>query len=152
MARPREFDRDEALNAAMRLFWEKGFCRPSAEDLVTAMGIGRQSMYDTFGDKQQLYLEALRNYHREANGGVIEELRGGASSPLEAIRTALFTLADRDAAARALGCMGINATTAQGRRLPEVLPLGERDGGGDGSRVHRRRGSSAATGPSRKLA
>ncbi|MEA2965178.1 MAG: TetR/AcrR family transcriptional regulator, transcriptional repressor for nem operon, partial [Alphaproteobacteria bacterium] len=59
MARPREFDRDEALERAMSVFWSKGFAATSTSDLVEAMQIGRQSMYDSFGDKRALYLEAL---------------------------------------------------------------------------------------------
>src|SRR5260370_34278679 len=67
MARPREFDRGEALKRALAVFWEKGFEATSTDDLVRAMSIGRQSMYDTFGDKHQLYLETLQLY--EANSG-----------------------------------------------------------------------------------
>lgn len=59
MVRPREFDRGEALQRAMRVFWAKGFAATSTDDLVQAMGIGRQSLYNAFGDKKRLYLEAL---------------------------------------------------------------------------------------------
>ena len=55
MARPREFDADAALDGAIGVFREHGFEGASAEMLVNAMGIGRQSLYDTFGDKWQLY-------------------------------------------------------------------------------------------------
>jgi len=62
MARPKAFDRDEALEKAMNLFWEKGFAATSLPDLLGAMGIGRQSLYDTFGGKQQLFMECLTRY------------------------------------------------------------------------------------------
>jgi len=62
MARPREFDRKEALGKAMLVFWQKGFDGASCQDLLDAMQINRGSMYDTFGDKASLYLEALRHY------------------------------------------------------------------------------------------
>ena len=64
MARPKEFDRDSALELAMMVFWEKGFEATSVQDLVERMGINRGSLYDTFGDKHSLYLEALRYYER----------------------------------------------------------------------------------------
>ena len=62
MARPREFDADTALDGAIGVFREHGFEGASAEMLVKAMGIGRQSLYDTFGDKWQLYRAAVRRY------------------------------------------------------------------------------------------
>jgi TetR/AcrR family transcriptional repressor of nem operon len=60
MARPREFDTDAALDGAIGVFREHGFEGSSAQMLVDAMGIGRQSLYATFGDKWQLYRSAER--------------------------------------------------------------------------------------------
>src|SRR5271170_1692502 len=62
MARPREFDADAALDGAIGVFREHGFEGSSAQMLVDAMGIGRQSLYATFGDKWQLYRSAVRRY------------------------------------------------------------------------------------------
>lgn len=62
MARHKEFDRDEALEVAISVFWGKGYEATTTGDLLTRMGIARQSMYDTFGDMRRLYLEALRHY------------------------------------------------------------------------------------------
>jgi TetR/AcrR family transcriptional repressor of nem operon len=62
MARHKEFDRDEALHKAMEVFWARGFEAASVQDLVDHMGINRQSLYDTFGDKHSLYLQALDRY------------------------------------------------------------------------------------------
>ncbi|WP_395337246.1 TetR/AcrR family transcriptional regulator [Novosphingobium sp. BL-8H] len=62
MARPRTFDVDAALDAAIAVFREHGYEGTSAQMLVSAMGIGRQSLYDTFGDKWQLYQQVLRRY------------------------------------------------------------------------------------------
>lgn len=63
--RPRAFDREAALVAAMRLFWRKGFAATSMADLTEAMGIGSPSLYAAFGSKEALYREAL-GYYSEA--------------------------------------------------------------------------------------
>ncbi len=62
MARPREFDTDEALNAAMLAFWERGYEATSTQDLLDAMGLSKGSLYKAFGDKHSLFLIALQNY------------------------------------------------------------------------------------------
>ena len=56
MARHKEFEREEALQKAMEVFWSRGYGAASIQDLVEHMGINRQSLYDTFGDKHALYL------------------------------------------------------------------------------------------------
>lgn len=65
MGRPKEFDRDQALDRALELFWSRGYEATSMSDLVEHLGIGRQSLYDTFGDKHALYLAALDRYRTE---------------------------------------------------------------------------------------
>src|ERR1700674_266810 len=77
MARPKEFDREDALRRAIPVFWKKGFARTSTEDLVAAMGIGKQSLYDTFGDKRGLFLEALRTYNSEGVASLVKRVAGG---------------------------------------------------------------------------
>jgi AcrR family transcriptional regulator len=60
--RPREFDRTEALEKAMLLFWERGYEGTSVGDLSEALGIGKPSLYAAFGNKEDLFLEALQRY------------------------------------------------------------------------------------------
>ena len=74
MARPREFDQDKALRAAIRLFSQQGFAGTSTDELMRVMGIGRQSMYDTFGDKRSLFLKALELYVSESVDSIMGEL------------------------------------------------------------------------------
>jgi len=62
MARTREFDEGQVLEAAMQLFWEKGYEATSLSDLTSRMGIQRPSIYSTFGDKRELFEAALRRY------------------------------------------------------------------------------------------
>ncbi|MET0338472.1 MAG: TetR/AcrR family transcriptional regulator [Caulobacter sp.] len=78
MARPKAFDTDQALDAAIGVFREHGFEGASAGMLVGAMGIGRQSLYDTFGDKWDLYCSALRRYGDGEARAHLGTLRGEA--------------------------------------------------------------------------
>jgi AcrR family transcriptional regulator len=62
--RPREFDRDEALETAMRLFWSSGYQATSISDLTRAMRITPPALYGAFGDKKRLFLEAVARYEQ----------------------------------------------------------------------------------------
>ncbi|MCQ8241412.1 TetR/AcrR family transcriptional regulator [Rhizosaccharibacter radicis] len=62
MGRPREFEVDVALAAALELFWRHGFEGTSLSDLTRAMGITRPSLYATFGNKEELFRKALDRY------------------------------------------------------------------------------------------
>ena len=85
MARVKEFDREVALEGAMELFWSKGYEATSMQALVEQMGIGRQSLYDTFGDKRQLFLSALERYGTLHIDNMLQQLNGQDAS-VEAIR------------------------------------------------------------------
>lgn len=65
MPRTKTFQPENVLNRAMYLFWEKGYDNTSLNDLLKVMGISRQSMYDTFGDKKQLFLQVLGQYEKK---------------------------------------------------------------------------------------
>lgn len=84
MPRPREFDEDGALDSAMLLFWARGYEGTSLSDLETELGVGRQSLYNVFGDKRQLFLAALDRYRRKASEA-LAVLDSGAGG-MEAIR------------------------------------------------------------------
>ncbi len=62
MARKSNFDRNEKLTQAMQLFWQKGYSNTSISDLIETLQINRFSLYNSFGDKQRLYYEALETY------------------------------------------------------------------------------------------
>lgn len=125
MARPREFDRDAALKAATEVFWSKGFAATSTEDLVQAMGIGRQSFYNAFGDKRRLYLEALETYQRNATSCHIGRLTAPAS-PLDGLRDLLVGLIPDDDALRCRGCLGAGSVGEFGVTDPELTQMRER--------------------------
>jgi len=127
MVRPREFDRDAALEKAMLLFWEKGFAATSTDNLVKAMGIGRQSLYNAFGDKRQLYLEVLQSYRQISLGGHLQRLNGPVS-PVAGILALLSGLASVDDKVRALGCLGVGSVGEFGTSDPELRQLSEATG------------------------
>ncbi|SDH32520.1 TetR/AcrR family transcriptional regulator [Chitinophaga filiformis] len=62
MARDKEFIPEEKIAKALDVFWEKGYNATSMQDLVDAMQINRSSLYNSFGDKHNLFLECLRTY------------------------------------------------------------------------------------------
>src|SRR6266566_576738 len=70
MARSKEFNPERALEKAMRVFWHSGYENTSLDALTREMGIARQSLYDTFGDKRSLYLKALAHYRDQTNSAM----------------------------------------------------------------------------------
>jgi TetR/AcrR family transcriptional regulator, transcriptional repressor for nem operon len=82
MARSKEFDQEKALRKAVRLFSQQGFAATSTDELMRVMAVGRQSMYDTFGDKRELFLRALETYVTESvQSGVGEAWLGPLRCP-----------------------------------------------------------------------
>lgn len=122
MARPKEFDKEKALRRAIATFSQKGFAATSTDDLMEAMDIGRQSMYDTFGDKRALFLKALEVYSRENTAAIVAELQR-PGSPLANVDNALMQFATRRDLSSADGCMGINTICEFGLQDGEILRL-----------------------------
>ena len=122
MARPKEFDLERALHRAISAFSQKGFAATSTDDLMRAMEVGRQSMYDTFGDKRALFLKALEVYVSESVRSMNVELQS-PGSPLAAIRSALVHFSERKDLSSANGCMGINAICEFGMRDEDVTRI-----------------------------
>jgi len=108
MARPTEFDRQKALQAAMHLFWRQGYTATSLQQLLTSMVISRSSLYAAFGDKRQLFIEALHLF-ADRTYTILTKVRE-ENNPAVAIR--LFfasTLFDVPARRMHRGCMMINS-------------------------------------------
>lgn len=122
MARPRAFDRDQVLQQAIRVFCDKGFAAASTEELMQAMGLSRQSMYNTFGDKRQLYLQAMAEYQRNGVDDLIGRLNQG-QTPLQAIHDTLQSFATRALREGTAGCMGVNAICEFGQEDEEINRL-----------------------------
>jgi len=120
MARPREFDRDTALQRAIDTFAMHGFEGTSTPMLLESMKIGRQSLYDTFGDKRSLYLEALRTYSTASVGATLSAMFATASVR-DGIEQALLGFAtNATAATTARACLGVHAITEFGTLASDV--------------------------------
>jgi len=109
MGRPREFDEEKALEAAMQLFWEKGFEATSLTDLTTRMEVQRPSIYSVFGDKKALFEAALRKY-TSAHATHVRSILQSKASVQEAFRAFFEQLiAEAYEKSPSWGCLCINA-------------------------------------------
>ncbi len=121
MARRKAFDRDEVLEKAMLLFWEQGYEATSMQDLVTRMGVGRQSLYDTFGDKHTLYVEALEHYRYGVGQSATAPLNESGSVKERFARVFENVINEPDGGEK--GCFVANATLELAARDPDVAGL-----------------------------
>ncbi len=122
MARPREFDLDTVLDAAMHTFWAKGYAATSMADLMAAMDLHKGSIYKAFGDKHQLFLAALQRYLDRAYAETQAMLDTGA--PHDALRAWLLQEEHlRKAPSQQMGCFAVNAVV---ERAPHDAIVQER--------------------------
>lgn len=85
MPRTKEFEPGEALDAAMQLFWRKGYAATSLRDLLDGMGIGYGSLYNTFGDKHSLFLASLDRFRKLRTSWIDEVLEDSGLSGIEEV-------------------------------------------------------------------
>jgi len=109
MARTKDFDETEVLAKAIKLFWQKGYNGTSMQDLVDTLGISRSSLYDTFGDKHQLYLAALQSY-KQAETAKRDQILNGSAAAKVAIRQLMdLTIVEMIRDKQHKGCFLINS-------------------------------------------
>lgn len=120
MARTKEFNEMEVLDKAIDLFWFKGYNGASMQDVVDSLGLSRSSIYDTFGDKHQLYIAALEQYRKQAAGGLINMVNQ-SSNPLQTIQQ-LFEMLSNDSlnAICSKGCFMTNSTIELAPHDPQI--------------------------------
>ncbi|MGX9965791.1 TetR/AcrR family transcriptional regulator [Roseomonas sp. F4] len=117
--RPLSFDRDAALGAAMRLFWQHGYEATSLAELTRAMGITPPSLYAAFGDKRRLFREAVHRYMTGARS--VEQVIGEAATAREAARDLLRTAAIGDTGeATPPGCLLASSLVSGSAEVAEL--------------------------------
>lgn len=126
MARPVEFDRADALEAAMRLFWSQGYGATSLSQLLDAASIQRSSFYAAFGDKRSLFEEVLTLF-ADRTRAILRDLRE-RGDPLAAIQGFFYaTLLEVPRARAGRGCMMINSVIELADVDPGLARRAERE-------------------------
>ncbi|MCZ6730693.1 MAG: TetR/AcrR family transcriptional regulator [SAR324 cluster bacterium] len=115
----KQFDPQEALKKAMLLFWAKGYAATGLAELQEQMGIGRKSLYDTFGNKRQLFIKALQLYSegalRRSFSGLNDE-----GSPLGNVRRLMRSFQEYNSKPGSMGCL-LGVSMAQFRTNDEEM-------------------------------
>ncbi len=122
--RKRGFDKQEALDKAMRVFWESGYAGTSVSDLTAALGINKPSLYAAFGNKEQLFRSALDRYRADYGAPLWQRLLEPVDVPLaERIRAYLYGIADLVSAKDSPpGCLFVKSSCESGSHaMPEDI-------------------------------
>ena len=119
--RPRSFDREQALERAMDVFWSKGFEAASLTDLTEAMGINPPSLYAAFGDKEGLFMEAVQRYHTHSQEGCPYGDLPTAREAVESLLTFAATMFKEPGHPR--GCMAVMAMMTSSTSSPKLQEL-----------------------------
>ncbi|MEV0049595.1 TetR/AcrR family transcriptional regulator [Saccharopolyspora shandongensis] len=131
MARPRLFDEERALEAAMRTFWANGYEATSTQDLCEATGLGRSSIYNTFSSKHDLFMRALTRYINTTSAVQLAILEDSGRSEVDRIRALFAVIVDTELEnrrdGRSFGCLTVNSTVELAGRDPEAAKLLDRD-------------------------
>jgi TetR/AcrR family transcriptional repressor of nem operon len=120
--RPKEFVKEEVLERAMDLFWREGYHGAGIAELLPHMGIARQSLYDTFGSKRDLFVAVIGHYRGTRLVEVLEIL-GRRGPGLVAVREAVGFFEQLAVDKRGRGCLVANALVEMGTQDAEIAAL-----------------------------
>jgi TetR/AcrR family transcriptional repressor of nem operon len=121
MARPREFDEHQVLEAARDAFWNTGYQGTSIDDLTTATGLGKGSLYAAFGGKRELFERIFTEHCAEAVARTGELLGGSDAGALERLRKYVYrTATNSGPAGDGLGCLIAKTTAEIGNTDPVI--------------------------------
>lgn len=123
MARNKEFNTNEVLEKAVELFSCKGYNGASMQDVVDCLGLSRSSLYDTIGDKRQLYLEALKKYRQEKTACMVQRIQ--QTSDIKALTQQILQTAAQEGLQdpQQKGCFMVNSTIEMAPHDPEFARL-----------------------------
>jgi TetR/AcrR family transcriptional regulator, transcriptional repressor for nem operon len=121
VGRPREFDEEQVLDAAMKAFWANGYEATSLADLISVTGLHKGSLYQAFGDKHTLFIQTLNRYllnMRQHKNQILE----AADSPLGGVRAVLHGFIDMSETECDCpkGCMAVKMLTEMAPHDAEV--------------------------------
>lgn len=118
---PKQFDPRRALERARDLFWRRGFDGTGLAELEGELGVGRKSLYDTFGNKRALYLASLEHYGDSVIAALCEGLERPGASAFANLERVLGKLARHHGSGESLGCLlGVGLAQVQ-REDAEVV-------------------------------
>ena len=122
MARPRKFDEERAVDAALEAFWTAGYEATSTQDLCEATGLGRSSIYNTFHSKQDLFRRSLARYMERMTSEQVELMEGEAP-----VREKVGKLLDDVLRTAGRGCLSVNTAIELAGRDPEIADMLHKD-------------------------
>lgn len=127
MARPRTFNEQEVLQQAMHTFWKKGYEGTSLSDLLSATGLSKSSLYDSFGSKRDLFLAAFEIYRKERMRVLDLHLNSQTTgyASIESFFQMVLEHAQKEE--KPFGCMSVNEAVEFGPHDAEVQQLIDRD-------------------------
>ncbi|HEU5032212.1 MAG TPA: TetR/AcrR family transcriptional regulator [Spirillospora sp.] len=126
MARPRQFEEERAVEAAMRAFWESGYEATSTQELCEATGLGRSSIYNTFSSKHDLFARALTLYMEIRTANIVEALEDAGRPVRDRLRTVLGWAVTAPAD-DPVGCLVVNSMIELAPRDEDVAELLRKD-------------------------
>lgn len=120
MARPREFDTDDALAKAMDVFWKQGYGEARLPDLLAGMKLTRGSLYKAFKDKKSLFLRVLSDYDEQAVSGAVRLLSGPDMGGWERICALFESIAEAVENGDRRGCLLCSAVAGPACYDPDI--------------------------------
>lgn len=129
MSRPKAFDLDHTLDAALDTFWSHGYTATSAQDLVDSTGLGRGSLYNAFGSKRGIFVAALQRYESQQTSRLVEMLEREGTPPRERIRAVLMSVVEEESAEATgrRGCLMVNSALELAGQDAGIIALVQRN-------------------------